>query len=477
MYNIQSLGGDNMPHILEWEFVEDCSHNSAQVIHYMDEFGQDFVPGEEGLLTSTKFVNDGNWKGTEWGEYKNMVPLDDPYLFMRTDHPVNGIVHGIARTNGDNLEYFRYQYMMDIGNIANDWKMSNTNDNFITDVSVNLQMIHNELYTAPKTMFLPGAVIDLWTQYGNESHIQMAKLFIDEIEYSINEKSVYVAARNQIGYKLADQTCDEFTHYEGTIKEIVNSILDHAGCAAAAVQDIEGTYTFDFEPSDSFLDALNTIGEYIMNEIIADDFIIAEQPGGALIFGSQDYLEQFIQNTYYFFHDEDEVFSRGSNKSADAAYSAIMVSGQGMDDEDLIPVKIPIRTWETWGDRKHKTCHIDAPCKMTQSGMQAWAESQATAYQLMGINESFEGPFRPQILVGDLATVEKNDTQMKMGIITQVQHSFSLTEGFKTSFTLDSGGVYTDESAVKVYSRTAKVNGQNRQQGIVDIMRLMIKQR
>lgn len=48
---------------------------------------------------------------------------------------------------------------------------------------------------------------------------------------------------------------------------------------------------------------------------------------------------------------------------------------------------------------------------------------------------------------------------------------FSRTEGYRTEFSVDSGGVSTDGDGYTVYSRSASVHGYNRRQSIVDLIK------
>jgi hypothetical protein len=93
------------------------------------------------------------------------------------------------------------------------------------------------------------------------------------------------------------------------------------------------------------------------------------------------------------------------------------------------------------------------------------------AYQYVGIGEDFTGPFRPQLLVGDVASVVNGTVGTNLGIITEVKHSFSRKNGFTTDFSVDSGGVVTDGGNYKVYSRAAELHGFNRKQRIMDLVR------
>jgi hypothetical protein len=56
----------------------------------------------------------------------------------------------------------------------------------------------------------------------------------------------------------------------------------------------------------------------------------------------------------------------------------------------------------------------------------------------VGIIETFTGPFRPYLLVGDDAAIINNNNTKILGLITSVIHRFGKT-GFFTEFTVDSG--------------------------------------
>ena len=61
------------------------------------------------------------------------------------------------------------------------------------------------------------------------------------------------------------------------------------------------------------------------------------------------------------------------------------------------------------------------------------------------MSEAFSSPIRPQLLVGDVASVYyTGETEATdLGVVTDITHSFGET-GFFTDFTVDSGGVVTD---------------------------------
>lgn len=144
-------------------------------------------------------------------------------------------------------------------------------------------------------------------------------------------------------------------------------------------------------------------------------------------------------------------------------------------DNKQNPIFTEINTFPYWSLNGHKTKHISAPYEMTYSEFNHWSEKQKEAFQYTGITEKFTGPFRPQLLVGDVAKVKNGDAVSSLGIITDIRHSFSKTEGFKTDFSVDSGGVETDGSGYIIYTKTARVDGYNRKQKISDLIKIISK--
>ena len=87
------------------------------------------------------------------------------------------------------------------------------------------------------------------------------------------------------------------------------------------------------------------------------------------------------------------------------------------------------------------------------------------------MQETFSGPLRPQLLVGDVASVYYGDDTEStgLGIITEVRHSFG-KRGFSTEFTLDSGGSATDASGY-IVTNNAALSGDTRRKRVLDFIR------
>ena len=71
--------------------------------------------------------------------------------------------------------------------------------------------------------------------------------------------------------------------------------------------------------------------------------------------------------------------------------------------------------------------------------VEKYAKQIAESLQYVGKIESFTGPFRPQLILGDEAVIIDSDGSTSLGLITEITHRFG-KEGFYTDFTVDSGG-------------------------------------
>ena len=134
-------------------------------------------------------------------------------------------------------------------------------------------------------------------------------------------------------------------------------------------------------------------------------------------------------------------------------------------------------TWTHWALGANKTKHVKAADGMTQQELEDYATQLAADLARIGVGESFTGPARPWLLVGDVASIiTDGDESTDLGLITSITHRFG-DSGYFTDFTVDSGGVATAETRDgTVYStRTASVNGYNRRQDLADLISRIAK--
>jgi hypothetical protein len=109
--------------------------------------------------------------------------------------------------------------------------------------------------------------------------------------------------------------------------------------------------------------------------------------------------------------------------------------------------------------------------------MEILADIMVSELQYVGMGEEFSSPIRPQLQVGDVADIfYDGDVQSTtLGIITQVTHSFG-KDGFRTDFSLDSGGTTTDANDYTI-TKTAILNGYNRKQRVSDFIGIVAEKK
>lgn len=235
-----------------------------------------------------------------------------------------------------------------------------------------------------------------------------------------------------------------------------------------------GPEEWEFSPSDSLMDGIESVLDNYATA--SNTYIIREDAQGKVYIGRNDWMKTYFPKSEYQFNEGSDVFSRSTTKSADGSYTAIRVTGKDADGNELTPYTVEIPSYKYWKIGPHKTLHETAPDGKTQQELHDWALARAKEYQYVGIGESFASPFRPQLLIGDIAEILTDDQNgTVLGIINEVKHSFSLDNGYKTEFAVDSGGDSVETAGTRdIYTRSAKINGYNRRQNIMDIVKMEV---
>lgn len=457
---------------LIWNYyrqVEDAQ-KPVGVAHYYDEQSQSLYLHDGDITTRVAEVVEGHWKLSVPGD--PITVHDDSFTRMRIDHPSNGNIYGVA-TDGTTLTFLRYAYAMDISMLMDSWSQMNQNDNAIAQWSGSIQNLGPDIFAHDMTLFQPGARLTTTFALGQSQAYPISVNWLDECGYDVAESLVDISGRNTVGYFLKDQTFDDNNVFSGAPSDILEEILEYAGVKRFSVQPISGAIPFEFKPEDSLLDGITTILSAYTSQ--TDELKIKELPDGAIVIGFQEWMATFLPNTYYTFNEGSDVFRRKTTKLSDSSYTSLRVTGKDANKEDLIPVTVPVVNFKYWSLGAHRTNHLTAPEGFTQAELQAWAEGQADKYQYIGIGEDFTAPFIPQLLVGDVAEITDGVIGTALGVITEVTQSFNRSDGFKTNFSVDSGGIVTDGVNYTMYSRAAEVSGFNRRQRVVDLVRYIAK--
>lgn len=455
------------PNPLVWDCYRavDGAEKLGGVIHYYDELSQSIYLSS-GLKTDVAAVPEGHWETAE--SLVNTQITADDFSLLRFDHPSNGTLYGVAY-DGNELMFIRYIYGMDISQIVDSWSWLTQNDNAIAQFDSAVQNIDTEIFNSDSSLFQPGAKIRVHIFVGESTAYPIGTIWLDESGYGQLENTVKVSGRNTIGYYLKDQTFDDNTVFEGTTTEVVSAILEYAGITSFKIQSLETKKKFEFRPSDTLLSGIETILDFYTT--VDEKMEIVELTDGTICVGFDYWISEYLPRNYYSFDDGREVFKRNTTRASDGSYSKLRVTGRDADDNELDPVTVEVENFRYWSLGNHRTKHLTAPDGLTQAGLQTWAEAQAKILQYIGIAEEFVGPFRPQLVVGDIAEVVRDGTGTSLGVITQVKQAFDRQSGFLTEFSVDSGGVATDTDGQIVYSRSAKTYGYNRKQSIIDLVK------
>lgn len=463
--------------LLVWDFYREVSGASevGAVEHYYDEESQSlYLNATGGLATQVAEVDNGHWVDSIPGNER--IITDDTFEAIRLDHPSNGVLY-FAATDGSSLTFLRYVYGMELSNLMESWSYMAQSDNAIAQFSGAVQNVGPDIFTFDATLFQPGARIILNVMMGNSQGYPIGVSWLDECNYDIASETVDISGRNSIGYFLKDQTFDDETTWEDGASTTAEAIFAYGGITKRQVQPSTHVAKFIFEPSDTLLDGINMMSSYYNSK--TQLWKLLELPDGTVCLGYENWLATFMPNTIYSFNESSDVFKRKTNKLSDSSFTSIRATGsyRDVDDEEvaLIPVTVQVNNFPYWALGAHRTKHLTAPNGLTQEGLQEWAEAQAEKYQYIGIGEEFVGPFRPQLIVGDIAEVVNGEEGTSLGLITDVRQVFSRKDGFKTEFSVDSGGVVTDGANYVIYSRAAEVSGFNRRQRVVDLVRFIAK--
>ena len=461
------MAATNTP--LVWDFYRavPAAEGLGSVVEYYDEASQSLYLAS-GLKTQLATVEDGHWSEAEPGP--EITISSETFTASAWDHPITGQLYGAAIIDGE-LVFLRYLYAKELSQIlkAGSWKARN--DSQITQMSLRLLNAGEDYFLGPASLFTPGARITAAVSMGGSVPYKIGEAYLDEFDFDAHAADVSLSGRNNIGFRLNSQTFDENTSYTGTGKQVVEWIFGLAGITKYHIGASDASNEWVFEPDDTYIKGLDKVFEVFVG------WALIELPDGTLCVGYPYDLAEWQVNSVYQFHGGTDVFKRKTKKNADAAYSKVRVTGKDASGNDLTPVQLSVSNFSHWSVGVHKTKHVKAADGLTQAELQAYAEQLRDELQYIGQGETFDGPMRPWLLVGDVASVTYDgETSTDLGLVTSITHSFGAS-GFFTSFTIDSGGVATAQtrSGTAYATRSASVNGYNRRQGLADLIGAMSK--
>ena len=448
---------------LVWAFFRqvDGAAGLGAVVEWQTEETQSLYLAD-GLQTRTAQISEGHWSDAVPGAQIE-VSADD-FTATGWDHPDPQQLYAAAIL-GSNMLFLRYHSSMDITQFVRSGSEKLRNDSQIKQVTLRIDNLGPEIFDAPFSLFEPGAKVTVAWTMGDSEPYPLVVAYLDEFDLDRHAAEASMSGRSVTG-RLNDQTFDDSTTFEGYGNEVVAWIFGMAGIEKYHIGPSDFSQEWNFSPDQTLLSGLKDVFDFFAG------WAMIELPDGTLVVGYPHQIAEYQANSVYQFNGNTEVVKRRTQKRLDAAFTSVRVTGKAADGTELTPVTVSVDNFHGWNLGSHKTRHVKAADGLTQAELQDLAEQLAAELQHIGVGESFDGPPRPYLLPGDIASISYGGgVSTDIGIVTSVTHTFGRS-GFFTAFTTDSGGVATAQTraGTDYATRTASVNGYNRSQSLADLV-------
>lgn len=384
---------------------------------------------------------------------------------------------GFAIINGNGTGEFNWTY--------SDYVKSGTISSKLEDYSYScsLTFIRGDIdLDEIGNLWVPGSKISVYVGYGTNDPLGGAiNLFsghIDEIDWESSYEDFTVSATGSIAHCLKQCSMGETITLTGLSHEVTAEIMDIAGVTDyyTTIGTYEWTYTY--KPSDTCLTALEQ-----MYPIFPRGGVDRDQPGFGILATPSDHIVfgywrhridpecGGIPVENYIFDIGTDAFNKSTKIASDKCYSKVRATGKAADGVDLEPYTVNVINFIYWHIPENKIYHAEFNGYTMQDDLEDWAETIALELRLQGITDNISGPLRPQITVGDIASMTIG-SHGRQGVITEITHHIGI-DGFKTDFSIDSSGVTVSASG---WSSNMKWNGYNRRQKLAETVHEIAQQ-
>lgn len=449
---------------IPWEFARQlaAAGSPGATTSYYDEACQSIYVAGGQIKTRIAQLDDGQWQSIEPAAEIAISPNGVSALDF--EHHYNGVVAGSAQIGAD-VMLLIYEYMADISGWLKDGQYQLQAENPIKAGSVTLMNADRHRFEDDSfSLFAPGNRLVQRFMVGDSDPYEMGSIYIEGSPYAEVSDSFTFRGRNLLGFALANQTLDERSTYTGTLTTIFSTMLADAGVPAnrIKVQSTATTKTFKFDPSDSYLKAMQEATAQV-------DWYFDDQPDGTIVVGDAAYMRANVASTgIYSFERGKDVISRSVDRNLDGVYSRVCVR-RGGPNPHRIYADVPY--FDGWYVAGHRTYYQDVGDDVTTTTMQALVNQLVEGLQYSGIVETFEMLFRPWLQIGDIARVTGGDKPRLAGIITDIQNLYG-ESGYFTKFTVTSGGTISnpDNPETVASKYVGRMGGGNRQRRILDFV-------
>lgn len=433
----------------------------------------------DGVAVKNMTIDEGHWESATPGDEVKLGT--DGYTQTSWTHPAMGSLYGSAILDGDEKDavyLLRYTYARDLGHMVSSAKWGMQVDNPIAQMSAQIKNYDSDAFTKPSTLFVPGARVDVGLTMGDSAIYRLGMVHLDEIDFKYNSVSVSISGRNATGYILNDSTFNASGKKTGTVSSVTEWVLEYFGITDYAVEQNDTAFSLEYEPSYTGLKALQDVCDRVSGLEDGTDWDMEEMWDGTIVVGFNSFRASYLPKQVYKF-GRGELFKRSSSKIIDGAYSKIFCTGRDSNGNDLTPVCLDVTTWKHWNVVPNKTYFPPTLENTTQLELARYAAAMAKQIKRTGLNESYNSTIRPQLLVGDYATVVEGNDETDIGIITQVSHTMG-ERGYFTDFVADSGGdkksLVTRSASDLVYTSARRNSGDNRTKRLIDFIRSTAQQ-
>ena len=391
----------------------------------------------------------------------------------------------VHSSNHDYITLYYYCYKKDVSNFLDRASCGYQVDNPITQFNITLKNLSDVHFTSDATLFSPSIRIRPYLRFGDSPELLIGNYYIDDVNWRYAGTSVELSARNGVATRLNDQTFDEDMDFDDSASSVIIEILTHFGFddmeyeidPQATLVDIK----ISAKASDTGLKILQDIGDLLTDPATAGKEwgmveYIEWDNRSVLTIGYSDFLNDSQPVRHFQFDGMSDAFSKSVNRTIDGVYTHVRCTGTDSNKRELDAVVAEVNTWKYWTPGQHRTYHAEKIEGTTQEALEEYAQTLATQLRLTGRTMAYKLPLRIQMTIGDVAEIVDEDGDAeKLGIITEVTHSFG-TSGFFTEFTITSGGDNTDDAGYS-YSKASKgLNGDNRRKRISDFITQKSKQ-
>ena len=411
--------------------------NSPDFIQFPKTEGQVFYLKSEELYGKPSGKLHGDFTDPYWEQEQKISPESTVKLIEINMLQGFGIVGSYHTDQAQKL--IIYEYVFDMGRYLERASITHSMDTPIARFVLHLENPKNENLDQKGnaaigediSLVSPGSKIYFEFSMGDSEPYPMGVFYVDRSYFSLLSETITADGRNVIGKALHDQTFDEDNTYpiqalSLTLKEILEKAHISQDEILVENTSVEAGYVFDPHMNylQGILEILKALNHWQIKELV----------DGTLVIGSQNYAG-FTSNSPYTFQRNKDIFSRSIVRDDQDAYRRVCVHDQGFN----MKVFRNVTTYSGWNLQANKTLYIRVPDGTSLEDAENYANQIATGLEYVGKVESFTGPFRPQLMLGDEAVIKGEDGNTNLGLITEITHRFG-KEGFYTDFTVDSGG-------------------------------------